>query len=71
MRHDNHSVFKINQEFLEPADRLKIKMVRRLVEQQDIRVSKKRLGKQHLYFLAAVQLRHLFLMQIIFNAKPV
>ena len=36
-----------------------IQVVGRLVEQQDVRVSEQRLGKQHLYLLGAGQGAHL------------
>ena len=36
--HDN-SILKVDQELLKPCDRVEIQMVRRLIEEQDIRVS--------------------------------
>ena len=36
--HDN-GILEVDQEFLKPCDRVEIQMVRRLIEEQDIRVS--------------------------------
>ena len=39
MRYDNDSIFKVDQEFFQPCDSIKIKVVCRLIQQQDIRIS--------------------------------
>ena len=37
--YDDNGVLEIDQEFLEPVDRVEVEMVRRLVEQQDVRIA--------------------------------
>ena len=37
--YDDNGVLEIDQEFLQPVDRVEVEMVRRLVEQQDIRIA--------------------------------
>ena len=71
MGHDDDCVFKINQKLLQPSDRVQIQMVCRLVEQQYIRIAKKRLRQQNFYFLAAVQIFHQRVMYLCVNAKTV
>ena len=39
MGYDDNGVLEVDQEFLEPADRVEVQMVRRLVEQQDVRIA--------------------------------
>ncbi len=69
--HDDRIV-EVDQEFLEPFDRIKIKMVCRLVEEQDVRVSKQCLCQKNLDLLAAGQVCHLCVVQLqCFNAKAV
>ncbi len=71
MGNDDNRILKINQKLLQPADRLQIQMVGRLVEQQDIRISEQRLRQQHLHLLAAVQLRHQLIVQLRLNAQTI
>ena len=56
--HDN-GILKVDQELLEPCDRIEIQVVGRLVEKQDVRVSEKCLGKKNFDLLAACQVSHL------------
>ncbi len=46
-----------SQELLEPFQHLKVKVVRRLVEQEQVRVSEKRLGEGHTRLLATAEPR--------------
>ena len=39
MGYYNDGIFKINEEFFQPCDRVKIQVVGRLIQQQDIRIS--------------------------------
>ncbi len=59
-----------DEKFAQPVDRVEIEMVRRLVEQQRLRVSEERLGQQHADFLPALQLRHLARVQPVGNIQP-
>ena len=39
MGYHNNGILEVDQELLKPCDRVEIQMVRRLVEEQDIRIS--------------------------------
>ena len=71
MGDDNDRVFKVEQEILQPLYGSEIQVVGRLVEQQDIRIAKERLSKQHLHLIIAVELLHFGGMLLVFNAKGV
>ena len=44
MRYYDDGIVKVNEKFLQPFDSIQVQMVGRLVQQQDIRISEKRLG---------------------------
>ena len=58
VRYDNNGVFKIKKEIFKPADSRQIKVVCRLVKQQNIRIAEKCLCKKHLNFHIRRKLRH-------------
>ena len=58
MGYDDYRIFKIDQKLLQPCDRIQIQMVRRLVEQQNIRISKQCLCQQHLDLQGTRQILH-------------
>src|SRR6185369_17936251 len=66
---NNHHAVILIQEPLQPVDRVQIQMVGRLVEQQRLRMSKKRLGQQHAHFLSALQLTHFSFVQRVRNIQ--
>ena len=68
--HDN-SIFKVNQELLQPGDCIQIQVVGRLVQQKDVRVAKQCLCKQNLYLHASVQVLHHAVMIFGINAQTV
>ena len=51
-------------------DRFEIEMVRRLVQQQRLRLAEQRLRQQHANLLAALQFAHLALVQRFGNVQP-
>ncbi len=57
------------QVLLQPVHRVQIQVVGRLVQQQHAGVAEERLRQQHAHFLAALQLRHLALMQLFGNVQ--
>ena len=65
MRNDQHRAEIIREEILKPADRVDIEVVRRLIEQDDIRIAEERLREQNLDLLVAVQLGHLRIEQLL------
>ena len=62
MRHDDGCVLELIKKILEPHTGFNIEMVRRFVEEQDIRVPEKRLCKKHTHFFACLKLLHRDLM---------
>ena len=46
--HDNR-IFKINKELLKPCDSIKVKVVRRLIEKKDVRITEKSFCKKRVY----------------------
>jgi len=62
--HNQHALIS-RQKILEPMDRVEIQVVRRLVKQERLRISKQRLRQQHPDFLSALQLAHFSLVQFI------
>ena len=54
MRYDDNSIVKVDQELLKPVDRLKVEMVRRLVEQQNVRIAEQCARKKYLDLLISV-----------------
>ena len=55
---DKTGVLVVHDEVFQPVDCLNIEVVGRLVEQNDIRLTEKRLRKQDLHLLAAVRVGH-------------
>ena len=66
---DDDRIREIQQEVFQPADGLDIQIVRRFVQQQDVRISKQRLRQQHLDLLAAVQLAHQLMLKVEADAQ--
>ena len=58
MRHGDDRAFVVAEEPLEPCDRLRIEMVRRLVEQQQLRRREQQAAQRYAATLAAGQRRH-------------
>ena len=65
---DQHAVVFI-EKTLEPVDRIQIKVVRWFVEQQRLRMSEQSLREKYPHFLAALQLSHHALVQVIGNIQ--
>ena len=64
MRYDEHGAVVIHQEILQPDDARKVEVVRRLVEQDDVRVAEERLRKQDLHLQARIHVGHHGLMKL-------
>ena len=58
MRHDEHRAVVIHQEILQPDDARKVEIVRRLVEQDDVRVAEERLRQQDFHLEARIHVGH-------------
>ena len=60
-----------DEELAQPVNRVEVEMVRRLVEQQRLAVPEERLREQHADLLAALQLRHLLLVERLGDVEAV
>ena len=54
MGNHDHGIFKVDQEFLQPVDRIHIQMVGGLVEKQDVRIAKQSLCQQDFNLLTTL-----------------
>ena len=71
MRNDDDSIREVGEEVLEPVDGRNIEMVRRLVEQQDVRIAEERLCQEHADLLLRRELGHHELMLLVGDAEAV
>ncbi len=69
VRHDYHRVVEIIEEVLQPCDRFQVQVVRRLVEEKDVRVAEERLRQEHAHLLPALELPHRACMQVVGDAQ--
>ena len=69
VRDDDQRAVVADQELAQPVDRVEVEVVGRLVEQQRLRMAEERLRQQHADLLAALQLRHLLLVQRVGNVE--
>ena len=69
VRYNNYSIFKIKKEVFQPGDRLNVKTVCRLIENEGIRISINSLCKKNANFLRLVQLAHHFVVVLFFKTK--
>ena len=58
MRNDDDGVFELHQIIFQPAHRLDIQIVCRLVQQKKVGISEQRLRQKYFYFLFRVQFSH-------------
>ena len=71
MGHDDNRILKIDQKLLQPGNGIQIQMVRRLVQKQNIRISKQRLGQKHLNLQRAYQILHQLMVKLRLYAKAI
>ncbi|MNS79535.1 hypothetical protein D3C72_1131920 [compost metagenome] len=69
MGYNNDGAFIIKQEVLQPSDGINVQVVGRLIEQQVVRSTEQRLGKQDTYFLVTAKLAHLLIMQVFLDTE--
>ena len=69
MAHHDHDVFEAFEVVFEPADSFQIKVVRRFVQEQNVRVAKQSLGEEHADFLATIEFGHQVVVEFFGNAK--
>ena len=69
VRDGNQRSVIADEKVLQPQNRVEIKVVRRLVQQQRLRLAKQRLAQQHPNLLAALQLRHLTIVQLVCDVE--
>ena len=66
---DDYQVFKIHQEVFQPDDGICVQVVGRFIENQDIRVTKKRLRQEHTNLLITRQVFHEGVVDVLRDAK--
>ena len=69
VRDDDERPGVAHEELAQPVDRVQVEMVRRLVQQQRLRLAEERLRQQHAHLLAALQLAHLPLVERVRNIE--
>ena len=70
MRHDEHRAVVIHQEIFQPDDARKVEIVRRLVEQDNVRVAEERLRQQDFHLQARIHVGHHRLVMLRRDAEP-
>ena len=70
MRDDDERALVALEELAQPVDRVEVQVVRRLVQQQRLRLAEERLRQQHAHFLAALQLAHRPVVQRVGDVEP-
>ena len=69
MAHHDHDVFEAFEVIFEPTDGFQIKVVRRFVQEQNVRVAKQGLCQEHADFLTAIEFGHQVVVEFFGNAK--
>ncbi len=69
VRYHDHGAFTLVQDTSQPADTMDIQIVGGLIQQQDIRIRKQRLGQQHSELPTRRHLTHQQIMQRFINAS--
>ena len=65
MAHHQHRMLKLAQISLKPLNRVEVEIIRRLIEQQVVRIAKKSLCQHHTHLLLARELAHELIMLIL------
>ena len=71
MGYDNDCILEIDQEFLQPCNRIQIQVVCRLVEKKDIRISEEGSCKENLYLFITIQILHQGVVVLWINTKTI
>ena len=71
MGYDDNGILEIDEEFLQPGDRVQIQVVGGLVQQQDVGISEQGSGKQDLDLLRAGKLSHQIAVQLRLDSEAV
>ena len=69
VRDHDQRAFVADEEIAQPVDRVEVEVVGRLVEQQRLRIAEQRLRQQHAHLLAALQLAHQAMMELVGNIE--
>ncbi len=71
MGNDQHEIVEVDEPLLKPGRRGKVQAVRRLVHQDNVRVSEQRSRDQHLTLFRAGKRSHQHIMLVFFNAETI
>jgi len=69
MAHHDNNVFETFEVIFEPADGFQVQVVRRFIEQENVRVAEQGLCQEHANLLATVEVRHQVVMEFFGNAE--
>ena len=69
MAYHQHGMFKVRKVFFKPGHRIHIQVVSRLVEQQVVRISEKRLCQHHAHLFLTTQITHQRVVLVFFYAQ--
>ena len=71
MGYNDDSVVKVDQEFFEPFNSRQVKVVGRLIQKKNVRITKQCLRQKNFDLLASCKVSHLGIMEIGFNSKTI
>ena len=71
MGYNDDSVVKVDQEFFEPFNSRQIKVVGRLIQKKNVRITKQCLRQKNFDLLAAGQVCHLSIMEFGFDSEAI
>lgn len=71
MGYNDDSVVKVDQEFFEPFNSRQIKVVGRLIQKKNVRITKQCLRQKNFDLLASCKVSHLGIVEIGFNSKTI
>ena len=71
MAHNQYSALVVHEEVLEPDYALQIEVVRRLVEEHDVRLAEERLREQDLDLEPAVKIAHQGVVELRVHAEAI
>src|SRR3954465_10690734 len=70
VRDDDQRPVVTNEEFTQPVNGVEVQVVRRLVEQQRLRMSEERLREKDANLLSTLQLTHLAFVRLVRDMEP-
>ena len=69
MGNDDDGVLEVSEEVREPGDGAGVEVVRRFVEEEEVRLAEEGLGQEHLHLFGTAEVADIHIMQVLGNAK--